>query len=62
MTARQRDAITWLGRVGEATPWAIRKAGFQVRMFDTLTQQGRIHATQVQGRVKPFNVYRVGEP
>ena len=61
MTARQKDAITWLQRVGEATPWAVKKAGFQVRMFDTLAEKGRIQATQVEGRVKPFNVYQVGE-
>ncbi len=61
MTARQKDAITWLRKVGEANQFAVRRAGYQVRTFDAPAEQGRIQVEVRPGRVKPFNVYRVGE-
>jgi hypothetical protein len=57
VTARQRDAIRWLEANEPASQFEVRRAGFQLRTFEALHEQGLIHARVVAGRVRPFHVY-----
>jgi len=59
VTARQRDAIRWLQANQPASQFQVRRAGFQLRTFDALAEQGHIHARTVAGRVRPFHVYSI---
>lgn len=58
MTPRQRDALRWLEGVGEANEFAVHRAGIQHRTIHALHTQGRIHGELVQGRCRPYWVYR----
>ena len=59
MTPRQKEALRWLETVGEASEFAVHRAGYQQRTLDALVAQGRV-IEEVAGRwrVKPFKVYR----
>ena len=62
MTPRQKEALRWLEGVGEASEFAVHRAGIQHRTMDALVAQGRvIEDVSGQWRVKPFKVYRSRE-
>ena len=58
MTPRQKEALRWLEGVGEASEFAVHRAGIQHRTIHALHTQGRIHGELVQGRCRPYWVYR----
>ena len=58
MTPRQKEALRWLETVGEANEFAVHRAGYQHRTMEAPRVAGRIHGELVQGRCRPYWVYR----
>ena len=58
MTPRQKEALRWLETVGEASEFVVHRAGYQHRTMEALRVAGRIHGELVQGRCRPYWVYR----